>query len=124
MNARWGIAIFIGVPLAILVGAVSLAPRVGSALPPAPDERIVAVVPSPDGTRGATVVEIVSVAPKVDASTVRVGGRTAFTAYGADRLSVRWRDAQTLEVDFDHATGTTEGDVPNLRIVPKGKVGP
>ena len=121
MNARWGIALFIGVPLAILVGVILLVSQAGI-VPPAPDERVVAVVPSPDGSRGATVVEIVAEAPKVEGYVVRVGGEEAFATFGGGPIRVRWRDARTLEVAFDTAKGTRMRKVENLLVVVKGRV--
>ena len=125
MNARLGIGLFLGVPAVALVVATLLATRMGDrSAPPAPDERVVAVVSSPDGTRGATVVEVSGVAGRVDARLVRVGGREAFACSGGGPLRVRWTDARTLEIAFANGRTMREGTIPGLKVVVEEKVAP
>ncbi len=123
MNARWGLALFIGLPLVILVGLVLLIPRDGDLLA-APDERVVARVPSPDGRRTAIVAEIAANASDVDGTIVRVDGEEVLLLSGVRKATVRWRDGKTLEVKFGHARFMKSGRTDGLKVVLKGTVDP
>ena len=123
MNARWGLALFIGLPLVILIGLVLLVPR-GDDLLAAPDERVVARVPSPDGRRTALVAEIAANAPTVDGVVVRVDGEEALLLGGVRTATVRWPGAKVLEVTFGHARSARIGRIDGLKVVLRGTVDP
>lgn len=84
-------------------------------------------IPSPDGRRVASVVELNGALSGTGYS-VRVEGKEAAMAYKAERedgregVAVRWLDAQTVEVSFRHARFVREGKIPGLKVVVKGSV--
>lgn len=129
MSARWGIALFVGLPALVLI-VLALVVRQGGDLLPAPDERVVARVPSPSGRRTAVVAEIEGDATVGFGTVVRVDGEEAAMAHqpvradGREGLDVRWLDAGTLEVAFAHARFTRAGRVDGLKVVVKGAVDP
>jgi len=118
LTARAGLALFIGVPIAVFLAVVVLARRGNADEADLPGERVVARVASPDMSRVATVIAI----KEVDGYLVRVDAQDAFLASGTKRLTVRWIDRRALEIRFVRARATKRSEIEGLRLVVKGEV--